>query len=363
MTEIITLFGTRPEIIKMSQMIPLLDKNFDHRFVFTGQHFSKQMVDVFFEQLKVRKPDVYLTPPSSETSSIVGSDYSVLIPSIAKELKNSKAEYVIVYGDTNSTLASTLAAMHFGKKVIHIEAGLRSYDKRMAEELVRVLVDHNSDLLFTPTELTSSFLEKENIKDNKFVVGNSIVDAISKYFETANKTSKILDELKIEANNYILITLHRAENVDEPEKLMKILRALATNGHQVVYPVHPRVKKRIMEFGFKIPDNIKAIDPVGYFDMLRLLKNAALVITDSGGAQEEAITLKVPCLTLRETTERWETIAAGANFLVGSEPLLIDYYIKMVFNTDLKKKIQNVENPYGDGKTSEKIVKILKDVI
>jgi len=253
--------------------------------------------------------------------------------------------------------------LQYGKKIIHIEAGLRSYDKRMAEELVRVLVDHNSDILFTPTELTSSFLDKEGIKESKYIVGNSVVDATLKYLGEAEKTSKILDELKIKKDEYILVTIHRAENVDKPEKLMRILRALAANGREIILPIHPRVKKRVMEFGFKIPDSIKVIDPVGYLDMLKLLKNASLVITDSGGVQEEAITLKVPCLTLRETTERWETISAGANFLVGTESQLIDYHIKMVLNTELKKKIQQIENPYGDGKTSEKIVKILKDVI
>ncbi|MBI2547525.1 MAG: UDP-N-acetylglucosamine 2-epimerase (non-hydrolyzing) [Candidatus Aenigmarchaeota archaeon] len=356
-----TIIGTRPEIIKMSRLIPLLDKNFDHRFVFSGQHYSKEMVDIFFEQLKVRQPNHVLTPGKLEHKPMASSDYTYLLPAISNEIRENNPDYVIVYGDTNSTLAAALAAQKFGKKIIHIEAGLRSFDERMSEELVRILVDHMSELLFVPTDLESMFLEKEGIKNNKFVVGNTVVDACLYYSDIADKESRILENIGLQKDEYAFATIHRAENVDSPEKLIKILRALATLDKQVVIPMHPRHKKRLNEFGYNVPSNIKTIEPLGYIDALKIMKNAAYVLTDSGGVQEEAITLKVPCITLRETTERWETVSAGANFLTGIDPRLINYKAKMILGTDVKTKIQNIPNPYGDGKTSERITNILLD--
>jgi len=351
--KIATILGTRPEIIKMSQLISLLDKRFDHTFILTGQHYSKEMVDVFLEELNIRQPDFFLNSQSSE--------YSILLPLIKNKVKNLDIDYVIVYGDTNSTLAAALAAQKYDKKLIHIEAGLRSFDKRMAEELVRVLVDHLSDILFPPTKLTAYFLELEGIKNDKYVVGNTIVDACFNYLPIAERKSKILNKLELEPNEYILATIHRAENTDDVVKLVRLLQALSLLEYPVVLPVHPRIKKRLSEFGYRFPESIKAIDPVGYFDMLKLIKNSKFVATDSGGLQEEAITLKVPCLTLRETTERWETISIGANFLVGSDPLLINYSAKMILVTGLKEKIKKLPNPYGDGKASVKIVEILEN--
>ena len=347
----------------MSQLIPLLDKNFDHRFVLTGQHYSKEMMDIFLEELGVRAPDEFLVMKNKEEALIASSDYSFLLPKINKEIKSSGAEYDIVYGDTNSTLATSLATIKNNRKLIHIEAGLRSFDKRMAEELVRVLVDHLSDILFPPTELTSQFLEKEGIKNNKLVVGNTIVDACLHYFKISKKKSKFLKESNLDRNEYVLATIHRAENVDDTQKLLKILQALSSIQKLVIFPMHPRTRRKIEEFGYKLPKNISTVSPIGYFDMLQLLKNCSFVVTDSGGVQEEAITLKVPCLTLRETTERWETIAMGANFLVGPDPLMINYYAKMIIETNLKERLIKIENPYGNGTASKKITKHIKEII
>jgi UDP-N-acetylglucosamine 2-epimerase len=230
----------------------------------------------------------------------------------------------------------------------------------MAEELIRILVDHLSDILFTPTNLTSTFLEKEEITDDKHIVGNTIVDVCLKHSEIAEKKSNILDKLDLNNREYILATIHRPENVDNVQKLAKILHALNSLEHPVILPAHPRIKRRLAEFGYRFPPNITAIDPVDYNDMVKLLKHTIFVATDSGGVQEEAVTLRVPCLTLRETTERWETINIGSNFLVGSDPLLIGYHAKMIVETNVRKKIERIRNPYGDGKTSEKIVDILK---
>lgn len=353
--KITTIIGVRPEIIKMSQLIPLLDKDFEHHFIFTGQHFSTEMVDVFFEQLGVRQPDVILDIKSSE--------YSDSLPILKKELKKNTSKYVIVHGDNSSTLAGALVAQKYNKKLIHVESGLRSFDRRMAEELIRVLVDHISDILFTPTNLTASFLDKEGIVDGKHIVGNTVVDACLKFANIAEKESKILEKLDLDKEQYIFSTIHRAENVDDMQKLLKILHSFSLFENPVVLPLHPRIKLRLSQFGYKSPSNIISLEPVSYFDALKLLNNSIFTITDSGGVQEEAITLKVPCLTLRETTERWETVSIGANFLVGSDPLLISYHAKMILETNLRKKIEKLQNPYGDGTTSEKIVDILKSVV
>ncbi len=350
--KITTIIGVRPEIIKMSQLIPLLDKNFDHTLIFTGQHKSREMVDVFFEQLGLREPDNFLEVKSSE--------YSDMLPAVKREIEVNDSEYVVVHGDNNSTLVGSLAAQKYHKKIIHVEAGLRSFDRRMAEELTRVLVDHLSDILFTPTELTSMFLEKEEIIQNKYIVGNTGIDACIRYSGLAEKQSKILDTLDIADKEFILATVHRAENVDDVQKLSKLLHALNSLEYPVVLPAHPRMKRRLSEFGYRFPPNIMAVDPVNYFDLLKLLKHSSFVVTDSGGIQEEAITLKVPCLTVRETTERWETISLGSNFLVGSDPLLIGYHAKMILETNLREKVQKLENPYGDGRSSEKIIEILR---
>lgn len=352
--KILTFAGTRPEIIKLSQLIPLLDKIGDHKFVFTGQHYAKNMVDIFLEDLRIRKPDILADAKSSE--------YSHLLPPLKRLVEIEKPDIVIVYGDTNSTLASAIAAKTKIKHLVHVEAGLRSFDKRMVEETVRVLVDHISDVFFTPTGLTSKFLEDEGITENKFIVGNTVVDACLVYSAAAEK-SGILNKLDLESGEFITSTIHRAENVDSSEKLAKILQALGQLPYPVILPVHHRTKARLAEFGYSIPSNIKAIDPVGYFDILKLMKNSAFIVTDSGGVQEEALTLKVPCITVRETTERWETIEAGANFLVGADPELIKYKAKMIIEANIKKKISSIKNPYGNGDTSIQIAKALKDFI
>ena len=355
MVKILTFAGTRPEIIKLSQLMPLLDNLGENKFVFTGQHYAKNMVDIFLDEMGVRKPDALLESKSSE--------YSHLLPPAKKLVEKERPDIVIVYGDTNSTLAAAMAAkQNKVGRVVHIEAGLRSFDKRMAEETVRILVDHISDVFFPPTELASGFLEKEGITENKFVVGNTVVDACLFYSKMAEK-SDILNRLGLEDGRFITSTIHRAENVDHPKKLARLLQAFDQLQYPVVLPVHHRTKAKLAEFGYKIPSNVKAIDPVGYFDILKLMKNSAFIITDSGGIQVEAVTLKIPCITTRETTERWETIEAGANFLVGTDPELIKYKAKMVVETGMKKKISNIKNPYGERDSSKKIASELKRLV
>ncbi|VVB66541.1 UDP-N-acetylglucosamine 2-epimerase [Candidatus Gugararchaeum adminiculabundum] len=356
MAKIATVFGTRPEIIKMSRLIPLLDARYGkgHKFYYTSQHFSKNMMDVFFQELGVRAPDKILQVNSSEVDKIVAA--------LQPEFEADKPELVVVYGDTNSTLASAIAAKNAKCKLAHVEAGLRSFDKKMPEEKNRLKIDRKSDYLFAPTELQRKFLELEKAKGKIFVVGNTVVDACLHYVQKS-EGNPILHIVGVEPGAYILLTAHRQENVDRPKRIVKLLHELATIGQKIVFPMHPRTKKMFQEKGIKLPENIRVIDAVGYLEFLKLMKNASVIITDSGGVQEEAVALKVPCLTIRESTERWEAIEAGGNFLVGLEPRLCKYYVKMILESGLGAKMRSASNPYGDGTASKKIDEKIAEII
>jgi UDP-N-acetylglucosamine 2-epimerase (non-hydrolysing) len=346
----VTIIGTRPEIIKMSRLIPLLDEKFEHTFIFSDQHYSENMVDIFFKELGVRKADYFLNAKSSE--------YSDLIPPMVKKLARVDPAYVLVYGDTNSTLAAALAAKRLNKKVIHVEAGLRSFDRRMPEELNRVLTDHISDFLFTPTIYTNNLLRREGISNNVFIVGNTIVDAVLTYLPKVDK-SDVLEKLNLSPGGYFLMTLHRQELVDNPKDFKEVIRTLGEIDRKIIFPIHPRTKKRLSEYNLILPKNVVTTPPLGYFDFLKLLKESEVIMTDSGGLQEEAITLKTPCLTLRQFTERMETVEMGANFLVGYDGKKIKNGLSQILDGDLKNRIKKMKNPYGDGTTSQKIVDAL----
>jgi UDP-N-acetylglucosamine 2-epimerase (non-hydrolysing) len=352
--KIATIIGTRPEIIKMSRLIPLLDDEFEHKFIYTGQHFSENMSNIFFSELKVRNPDINLNLKTSE--------YPKLITSCVKVLKKINPDFVLVYGDTNSTLSGAISTKILNKKLIHVEAGLRSFDREMFEEVNRIVTDHLSQFLFTPTNYTKNLLNKEGLIENVFVVGNTIVDAVN-FYSKEIKNSDILDKLGLKENEYILLTLHRSELVDRAERLKSVIMAVKEISDTIVFPIHPRTKMRLKEFELNLPKNVKGIEPIGYFDFLNLLKNSSLVMTDSGGVQEEAITLKVPCVTIRRTTERQETIELGANFLTGFETKKIVESVKKIKEGKMKDKIKKLPNPYGDGKTSKKIIKKLKQIV
>ena len=339
-TKIASVFGTRPEIIKMSQLIPLLDAGFWHRVLFTSQHYSENMAQIFFSGLGVRKPDAFLGVESSE--------YGVLQRAITQELERNPPDYLLCYGDTNSTLAAALAAKESGIRIIHVESGLRSYDQNMPEERNRVETDRLSHFLFAPTELSRLQLEREGLTKNVFVVGNTIVDACLAYAKKA-KARKC----------NVLVTAHRQENVDGAENLGKIFECLAGLG-DVLFPVHPRTRKNIEKFGLRVPRNVQLEKPMGYLEFLGAMKGANLIITDSGGVQEECITLRVPCLTIRDTTERWETIEEGGNFLVGLNPQLVKSHAFQILNGTLGRSMRKARNPYGRN-VSARIAKILAE--
>jgi UDP-N-acetylglucosamine 2-epimerase (non-hydrolysing) len=288
-----------------------------------------------------------------------GEQTGRMMAGIEKVLMEEKPDAVLVQGDTNTVLAGALAAVKLGIEVGHVEAGLRSYDRRMPEEINRVLTDHCSDYLFAPTEKAKNILRHEGIPESSiFVTGNTIVDAVHQNLKIANER-KTLEELDIEPKGYFLVTAHRQENVDDPVRFAGIQKGLEMLSKEfnatVIYPIHPRSRKKIQGFGIKTNGSIRLIEPVDFLDFLQLESNARLVLTDSGGVQEETCILGVPCVTLRDNTERPETVEVGSNMLAGTEPEIIMKCARMMV-----EKGNDWKNPFGDGRAAERIVRVLK---
>ncbi len=356
------ILGTRPEIIKLSPIIRALEKtNIDWHIIHTNQHYSENMDKIFFEELNLPKPKYNLNIGSGTHGEQTGK----MLIKIEKVLLKEKPNVVIVQGDTNTVLAGALVASKLKIDVAHVEAGLRSFDKNMPEEINRVLTDHISSYLFAPTEKAKDNLLNEGIEENKiFVVGNTIVDATLQNLKIAEKNTFVREFFENITNmeDYFLLTLHRAENVDNEERLKNIIdgiiKVIDIFDKTIIFPIHPRTKKRLEEFNLleKLKSNkkIKIIEPVGYLEFLMLEKNAELILTDSGGVQEEACILKIPCITLRDNTERPETVEVGANILVGDNKEKLINGVEIMLN-----KERNWENPFGDGKSGERIIKIL----
>lgn len=354
--KITLILGTRPEIIKLAPVIKeLIRRKADFFILHTGQHYSYQLTQVFFEQLELTSPQYNLETGSGSHAA----ETARMLIGIEKILVDEKPEIVLIEGDTNSILAGALAASKLGIKVGHVEAGLRSYDRSMPEEINRIIADHISDYLFAPTPKAKQILLGEGIDEKKIsVTGNTIVDATLQNLEIARNKADILNTLKLKPGEYFLVTLHRQENVDDRARFTSILDGLekihAEYGLPLIYPVHPRSRKKMTEFGLQ-NKNVVLIEPADYLNFLQLESNARLVLTDSGGVQEECCILRVPCGTLRDNTERPETVEVGANIIAGVAPERILECVK----TMLGKK-NNWENPFGDGKAAERIVDILE---
>lgn len=356
MAKICLFLGTRPEIIKMSPIVrECQNRNTDFFIIHTNQHYSENLDKVFIEELNLPNPSYNLK--ASRDSQI--ESFSSMLTKAEKVLKKEDPDIVLVQGDTNSVLAGALVSAKMNVPVGHIEAGLRSYFREMPEELNRVLTDHASDMLFAPTKKQFGILKNEGIREDKiFVTGNTIVDAVQQNLEIARSKSSIISDLNLKKGNYFVLTAHRAENVDKKERLEKIIEGLKLIENNfdfpVIYPIHPRTKKRVKEFSLSFPDNVKLIEPLGYFDFIYLQSKSSLILTDSGGVQEESCILGVPCITLRDNTERPETIDVGANKLVGVEPEEILKGVKI-----MKKKNGKWNQPFGDGKAAEKIINLI----
>jgi UDP-N-acetylglucosamine 2-epimerase len=306
------------------------------------------MSKIFFDELFIPRADYHLGVGSGSHGEQTGA----LLPKIERVLSKEKPRWVIVYGDTNSTLAGALAAAKLHIPVAHVEAGLRSYDKTMPEEINRVITDHVSALLFCPTKTAVTNLKKEGITKGVFQVGDVMYDAFLQNRERISTSNKTLREIP---RPYALLTIHRASNTDSPDPLRRILAGLSHVPMTIFFPVHPRTKKAIRQFKLAVPENVVMVHPRGYLEMLRLEKQAALILTDSGGVQKEAYFARVPCITFRDQTEWKETVQNGWNQLVGSSPALLSRAIQKA-----RRRPTNYPMSYGDGRTATRISQILR---
>ncbi|KXG08976.1 UDP-2,3-diacetamido-2,3-dideoxy-D-glucuronate 2-epimerase [Anoxybacillus sp. P3H1B] len=349
--KIVTVLGARPQFIKAAPVSRVLREKHTEIIIHTGQHYDANMSDIFFEELNIPKPDYYLGVGSGSHGKQTGEMMIKIEEIVLKE----QPDYVLVYGDTNSTLAGALVAAKLHIPVIHVEAGLRSFNKKMPEEINRIMTDHVSEFLLCPTDTAVKNLKNENITHNVINIGDVMYDAVLYNQELATQKSTILSELGLVEKTYHLITIHRAENTDDIQKMQNILAAFSQIEDMKIWPIHPRTKHKLETYGLDINaiPNLKVVDPVGYLDMLMLESHAKKIITDSGGVQKEAYFMKVPCVTVREQTEWVETLETEANILVGTD------VEKIV--TAVKKEVCPVyEDVFGDGKAAEKIVEAIE---
>ncbi|KUG21116.1 MAG: UDP-N-acetylglucosamine 2-epimerase (non-hydrolyzing) [Methanomicrobiaceae archaeon] len=346
------ILGTRPEIIKMSPVIRECERrHLDYFILHTGQHYSYEMDRLFFEELDLPEPRYNLDVGSGSHAEQTGK----ILFGVEKILDQEAPDIVLVQGDTNTVVAGALAASKLQIRVGHVEAGLRSFNRRMPEEINRVMTDHISDYLFAPTENARENLLREGIDDKKIcVTGNTVVDAIYQNLDIAKRKVSILQDLDLRPHEYFLVTAHREENVDNRDRLRGIIRGLESLQKEfsmpVIFPVHPRTAKRINELGID-RDGIRVTRPFGFLEFLQLESHAKLVLTDSGGVQEETCVLGVPCATMRYDTERPETLAIGSNILVGTDSagILEGARTAVTWKNHWK-------NPYGDGIAGKMIV-------
>lgn len=349
MRKIVSIIGARPQFVKAAVISRLIKDKYSDKIeeflVHTGQHYDKNMSDIFFEEMRIPKPDLNLEVGSGSHGKMTG----LMLEKIEEVLLEQKPDAVLIYGDTNSTLAGALAASKLHIPVCHVEAGLRSYNKEMPEEQNRIVADHMSALLLCPTQTAIDNLKKEGINNGVSLTGDVMYDA-SLFYRTLDHTNSTLPKLP---DNFFLATIHRAENTDSEERLTNIVKALNDCGKKGVLPLHPRTKKYLDIYNLKFNSNITLINPVGYFDMLELEAKADFIVTDSGGVQKEAYFFNKPCITLRDQTEWVETVEVGWNVIVGAD------YSKIINTITSFVPPSNHPNLYGDGKSGEKIVEEL----
>lgn len=360
MKKIVTVIGARPQFIKAAMVSKKMAGNFEEIIVHTGQHYDKNMSDIFFEQLEIPSPKYNLNIGSGSHGKQTGE----MLIKIEEVLLEEKPDYVMVYGDTNSTLAGALAASKLLIPVIHIEAGLRSYNRAMPEEQNRVLTDHISKILICPTKTAVDNLAKEGITENVYLSGDVMCDSVLYYSKKADKEIDLsninLEPIyeKKDFNSWYLATIHRAENTMNEKNLSVILDVFEKLDNIVIFPVHPRIRQMVDKLNeLNHYKNVYFVNPVDYITMLYLTKNAVKVVTDSGGLQKECYILDTPCITIREQTEWVETLKNGYNVL--ANPNFEELYQK-IQNSNIDKSVEKI-NYYGDGEASLAIVNIIKE--
>lgn len=354
--KMLTIIGARPQFIKAASLSRYLKNLPDIKEIIlhTGQHYDNNLSDDFFSELDIPNTD-YNLKVGSDTHARQTAKMMIGIEDIAIK---EKPDFILIYGDTNSTVAGAIVGAKLHIPVVHVEAGLRSYDREMPEEINRVVSDAISTILFCPTQIAVNNLKREGIIKGVYNVGDIMFETYLYYKDNVQKTSTILNKLNLKHKEFILCTIHRASNTDNIENLKNIFIGLTNSKETIILPLHPRTKKKINQnesFKKYIGPNIKIIDPIGYFDMIYLEVNAKKIVTDSGGVQKEAYFNKTPCITLKKSTGWVETIEQGVNKLVGVDP----EKIKESINNFHPQEQNYSKSLYGDGKTSEKIIKIL----
>ena len=352
--KVLTVVGARPQFIKAAPVSRALRAAGHTEFlVHTGQHYDRQMSRVFFDEMQIPEPDINLEVGSGSHAAQTAQ----MLSKLEQVMESNKPDCVLVYGDTNSTLAGALTAAKLQMSLAHVEAGLRSFNREMPEEHNRVLADHCSDYLFCPTQTAVDNLAREGITSGVSLVGDTMFDAVLQFAKIAAERSTILDQLSLAANSFLLATVHRAYNTDNAETLRGILTVFMEMNETIVFPVHPRTRERINQLDLRLANGaVKMIEPVGYLDMLMLERNARLILTDSGGMQKEAFFFGVPCVTLRPETEWTETVTAGWNVIAGVTPEGIKKAVtETVWPNEAPAQI------FGDGAAAQKIVGLLSN--
>ena len=343
--KVLTVLGARPQFIKAAPVSHVLRNSHDEFLLHTGQHYDDAMSELFFRQLHIPEPNKNL----GVGSGAHGAQTGAMLAGIESVALEYRPDWILVYGDTNSTLAGALAGAKLHVPVAHVEAGLRSFDRRMPEEVNRVVADHVSTLLLCPTETGATNLKAEGITQGVRMVGDVMFDAFLQNLEVARQA-----HLEVDVNQeFDLLTVHRAENVDDGERLRSILDGVGASGRRVVFPAHPRTRAALKRDRITPPSNVTVIDPVGYLEMLVLEERAAVIVTDSGGVQKEAYFAGRPCVTLREATEWPETVRAGWNVLVGADPRRIERAMREFRPAGERASV------FGDGHAAERVVESL----
>lgn len=349
--KVLTVVGARPQFIKAAPFSRALRREHQAVLVHTGQHYDSELSGVFFEELELPRPDHYLGVGSGPHGWQTGQ----MLERLERALQDEAPDWVVVFGDTNSTLAGALAAAKLGFPLAHVEAGLRSFDRSMPEEINRIVADHCADLLFCPTQTALEQLGREGLGERAHLTGDIMYDALLQHLPQAEARSDIIDRLGLEPGRYALVTVHRAANTDHQPALGRILDGLVLLEGLVVFPAHPRARLALASGDWELPPNVRLIEPVGYFDMLVLQRRARVVLTDSGGMQKECYLLRVPCVTLREETEWPETLVDGWNVLAGTDPQ------RIAAAAGRPRPPGAPPSAFGDGHAAERMVRLLSD--